>query len=172
MMAKAGLTGVRNGLRRMIPAEAVHTMSCTISPGQGWENEGQFLISLCWDPLREDLLPGALHWGKDVTVIVCSQLHPESPSQTTTGTFTERRCRQSHSKKGVLNFLPQVCKTSKRNRTFWALRFLPYHWTSAPLSHPTCTLAVSQVSQHSAARPAPVASSLFSWQFARGCGNQ
>ena len=96
----------------MIPAKAERTLSCTLSPGQGWENEGQFLISLCWDLLKEeDLLAASLHWGKDVTAIFCSQLHPESPSETTTGIFTDRHCRQSHFKKEILNFLPQVCKT-------------------------------------------------------------
>jgi len=97
----------------MIPAEAQSTLTCTVSPGQGWENGEQFPISLCWDLLKEgDLLPASLHWGKDVTAIFCSQLRPQSPSETITGTFSDRLCRQSHFKTGVLNFFLQVFNTT------------------------------------------------------------
>lgn len=110
MMAKAGLTGVRNGLWRMIPAEAETYIELILSLRQRWENVGQ-VFSLCWDLLKEgDLFPASLHWERDVTAIFCSQLHPESASETTTGMFTDRHHRQCHFRKEVQNFSPQVCK--------------------------------------------------------------
>lgn len=49
----------------MILAEVECMLSCTLSTGQDLENGGQFLISLYWDMLKEDL-PASLRWGKDV----------------------------------------------------------------------------------------------------------